>query len=108
MTVLYNEGKYPLKDILSSKLDSQRNAVTNKKAAEQIWVTTKEGAEITGYHPRYLQQLANKNWSMSESERVIQVRNRSNRYELWLPDLYKYIAEHGTGPQEHDHHTNEE
>jgi hypothetical protein len=82
--------------------------VTDEKAAEQIWVTTKEGAEITGYHQDYLRKLASKILTLPESERVIQIRNRSNRFELWLPDLYKYMAEHGYGPQEHDRHTNEE
>lgn len=71
-------------------------------AAEAIWVTTKEGAEITGYNPRYLQQLAHKNWTQPENERQIKVRNRSRRYELWLPDLLKYIEEYGYGPHQSD------
>jgi hypothetical protein len=71
------------------------------ETAEQIWVTTKEGAEMTGYSQEYLERLANKNWRQPETERLIQVRNRSGRYELWLPDLLQYMAEHGTGPQIH-------
>ncbi len=68
---------------------------------DDIWVTTKEGAEITGYNQGYLGKLANKISSQPESERLIRIRNRSYRYELWLPDLLHYIAEYGTGPQEH-------
>lgn len=71
------------------------------KASDEIWVTTKEGAEITGYNQQYLMILARKISRQSENERLIQIRNRSNRYELWLPDLLHYIAEYGTGPQEH-------
>jgi hypothetical protein len=82
--------------------------VTDEKAAEQIWVTTKEGAEITGYNQDYLMILARKISRQAEHERAIQIRNRSNRYELWLPDLYKYMAEHGNGPLENDRHTNED
>jgi hypothetical protein len=82
--------------------------VTDQQAAEQIWVTTKEGAEITGYNQDYLMILARKISRQPEHERLIQIRNRSNRYEFWLPDLYKYAAEHGNGPQEHDRHTNKD
>jgi hypothetical protein len=67
-------------------------------ASEEIWVTTKEGAEITGYNQDYLMILARKISRQPEHERLIQIRSRSNRYEFWLPDLFKYIAQHGTGP----------
>jgi hypothetical protein len=66
---------------------------------EEIWVSTGEGAEITGYHQAYLQQLSRKMWKRPEHERLIKVRNRANRYELWLPDLVKYINEYGYGPR---------
>ena len=71
------------------------------ETSDNIWVTTKEGAEITGYNQEYLKKLARKSSLQPEGERMIQIRNRSNRYELWLPDLLHYIAEYGTGPQEH-------
>jgi hypothetical protein len=65
---------------------------------QQIWVTTREGAEATGYNSQYLEKLAKKNWRMPEDERLIKIRNRSRRYELWLPDLLTYIEEIGYGP----------
>jgi hypothetical protein len=68
------------------------------ETADEIWVTTKEGAEITGYSQRYLTILAGKISHLPENERLIQIRNRSNRYEFWLPDLFNYIAQHGSGP----------
>ena len=71
------------------------------ETAEDIWVTTKEAAEMTGYNQVYLKILARKISRQPEGERLIQVRSRSNRYELWLPDLLQYMKEHGTGPQEH-------
>ncbi len=30
---------------------------------------------------------------------MIRLRNRSRRYEFWLPDLVNYINEHGYGPR---------
>jgi hypothetical protein len=66
---------------------------------QEIWVNTTEGSEITGYHRVYLQKLAHKNWKKPEEERLIRVRLRSNRYDIWLPDLINYIQEHGHGPQ---------
>ena len=65
---------------------------------QEIWVTTREGAELTGYSSEYLEKMANKNWRLPEDERLIKVRNRSRRYELWLPDLLHYIEEIGSGP----------
>ena len=65
---------------------------------QQIWVTTREGAEATGYNKQYLEKLAKKNWQLPEDERDIKIRNRSRRYELWLPDLLIYIEEIGYGP----------
>jgi hypothetical protein len=66
---------------------------------QQIWVTTREGSEQTGYNSEYLEQLARKNWRLQEDERLIKTRKRSGRYELWLPDLLRYIKEIGNGPQ---------
>ena len=65
---------------------------------QQIWVMTGEGAELTGYNALYLQKMARKNLALPEDERVIRVRMRQNRYELWLPDLLRYINEIGYGP----------
>ncbi len=67
---------------------------------QEIWVMTREGAEITGYSSRYLGQLAQKNLLLSEDERDIKVRKRSGRHELWLPDLLRYIKEIGYGPHQ--------
>jgi hypothetical protein len=67
---------------------------------QEIWVTTREGAELTGYNRQYLEKLANKYWRVPEDERLIKIRNRSRRYELWLPDLVRYIAEIGYGPHQ--------
>jgi hypothetical protein len=66
---------------------------------QQIWVTTREGAAVTGYNSQYLEKLANKNSKLPEDERQIKVRKRSGLfYELWLPDLLLYIEEIGYGP----------
>ena len=67
---------------------------------QEMWVTTREGSELTGYSSRYLEQLANKNSLMPEAERNIKVRKRSGRHELWLPDLLRYIEEIGYGPHQ--------
>ena len=66
---------------------------------EEIWVTITEGARITGYNRNYVQKLARDNWNMPEDERVIKTRQRSNGYEIWLPDLSLYIQGRGYGPQ---------
>ena len=67
---------------------------------QEIWVMAREGAELTGYSLRYLGQLAQKNSLLPEDEREIKVRKRSGRYELWLPDLLRYIEEIGYGPHQ--------
>ena len=68
---------------------------------QEIWVTTNEGEELTGYNRRYLKQLANKNAKLPDDERVINVRKRSGLfYELWLPDLLRYIKEIDYGPHQ--------
>jgi hypothetical protein len=66
---------------------------------EETWVNTTEGAELTGYHPDHVRELARINWNKPEQERLIKVRRRSNRYDIWLPDLVAYIDAHGHGPQ---------
>jgi hypothetical protein len=66
---------------------------------QEIWVMTPEGAEITGYTRLHLQWLASKNLRLPEDERLIKVRMRAKRYEIWLPDLLRYMEETGYGPQ---------
>lgn len=68
---------------------------------EEIWVMTKEAAEITGYNHEYMEILSKKNFRLPDDERQIKIRKRSGRfYELWLPDLLHYIDEIGYGPQQ--------
>ena len=67
----------------------------------QIWVMTREAAELTGYSSEYVEKLAHKNLKLPEDERLIKVRKRSRFfYELWLPDLLRYIKETGYGPHQ--------
>jgi hypothetical protein len=72
--------------------------MSEARVIEQIWVNTIEGAEFTGYNRRYVQQLASKCWNQPEDQRPIKVRIRSQRYELWLPDLIAYLSVPGRGP----------
>ena len=65
---------------------------------DEIWVSSTEGAEITGYHRDYVQRLARNNWKLPEEERLIRVHKRLHGYDIWLPDLVKYIEEYGNGP----------
>lgn len=65
---------------------------------EETWVNTTEAAEISGYYFDYIQKMARSNWRTSEDQRLIRVRRRAGRYDIWLPDLMKYITEHGHGP----------
>lgn len=68
---------------------------------QEIWVMTREGAELTGYSHEYVEKLGKKNWRLPEDERQIKVRKRSGFfYELWLPDLLRYIDEIGYGPHQ--------
>lgn len=83
---------------LSSPIRYNESMAKEFTPEQQIWVTTREGAEVTGYNSQYLEKLAKKNWRLPENERDIKIRNRSRRYELWLPDLLTYIEEIGYGP----------
>jgi hypothetical protein len=68
---------------------------------QEIWVLAREAAEITGYSARYLGQLAQKNAIRPEDERDMKVRKRAGIfYEIWLPDLLRYIDEIGYGPHQ--------
>jgi len=68
---------------------------------QEIWVMTREGEALTGYSAEYVEKLAHKNFRLPEDERQIKVRKRSGFfYELWLPDLLRYIDEIGYGPHQ--------
>jgi hypothetical protein len=64
----------------------------------EIWVSTSEAAELTGYDQQYLQRLALKITRQPEAERLIRLRSRTRRYEFWLPDLIEYMEKYGRGP----------
>jgi hypothetical protein len=68
-------------------------------SVEKIWVNAHEAAQATGYNPQYITRLAMKMQKKPESEREIQLKKRSNRYEMWLPDLIAYHLKIGFGPQ---------
>jgi hypothetical protein len=65
--------------------------------AEEIWVNSTEAAEITGYNPDYLRKIVRLNREMPEDQRLLKLRKRSHGYDMWLPDLIKYIK-NGHGP----------
>lgn len=69
------------------------------EAVTETWVNVTEGAEITGYHRDHVQRLARNSWKLPENEREIRVRLRSNGYDIWLPDLVKYIEGLKRGPR---------
>jgi hypothetical protein len=66
---------------------------------KKIWVNAAEGAEITGYHRRYVSTLAMQMLRKPEKEREIRAKQRSNGAELWLPDLVAYVNRVGRGPK---------
>lgn len=69
-----------------------------EKTSEETWVTTTEGAEITGYHRVTVSKLLSKNLEQPEEEREIRLRKRSNGWEIWLPDLIAYSKNPRTKP----------
>ena len=77
-------------------------------AAQEIWVNTNEAAEITGYFYTHVRKLARDNWNLPEDERLIRVRRRVDRYEIWLPDLMRYLKEIGRGPHKRNELENHE
>jgi hypothetical protein len=82
-------------------LDGMKTMVekpTSDIGVEEIWVNTNEAAEITGYFYTHVRKLARDNWNLPEDQRVIRVRRRVERYEIWLPDLIKYKNDIGKGP----------
>jgi hypothetical protein len=68
--------------------DMQDDSLTS---VEEIWVNSGEAAQVTGYSPQYITRLAMKMQKKPEQEREINLRKRSNRYEMWLPDLMGYM-----------------
>jgi hypothetical protein len=68
------------------------------REVKRIWVSTTEGAEITGYNRGYINKLARDSWRVEENQRLIRVRRKAGRYDIWLPDLMKYMSEYGYGP----------
>jgi hypothetical protein len=72
---------------------------TSDLSVEEIWVNVTEGAELTGYNTDYVRGLARNNWKLAEADRLIKIRKRSHGYDIWLPDLMRYRAEVGRGPQ---------
>lgn len=72
---------------------------------EEIWVNVREGAEITGYHRDHVQRLARNNLNLPDDKREIKVRLRSNGYDIWLPDLLKYVEAVGRGPRKKSEQT---
>ena len=66
--------------------------------AEEIWVNATEAAEITGYSSSYLRKVVRETWRLPETQRLIKIRKRSRGYDMWLPDIIRYIAQHGHGP----------
>jgi hypothetical protein len=66
---------------------------------EEIWVNVTEGAQKTGYNRNHVMRVARKIWGQPEDQRRIKIRRRTTGYELWLPDLVKYVKIPGHGPQ---------
>lgn len=61
-----------------------------EQISEETWVTTTEGAAITGYHRVTVSKLLSKMLEQPEETREIRLRKRSNGWEMWLPDLIAY------------------
>ena len=91
-----------LPDLLRYAKETVDNPQPNsdKPEDQEVWIMTTEAAEKTGYSREYLEQLARKNLQMPEDKRELEVRMRARRYELWLPDLLRYIEEIGSGPRD--------
>lgn len=61
---------------------------------EAIWVSVKEAAAVTGYTPGWMTKWVRDMFHLPEAQRPIRVRQESNRYQLWLPDLVDYVAQY--------------
>jgi len=65
---------------------------------KEIWVDLYEAAEIIGYNYHSMRRLIYGMSQQPEDEREIKLRKRTSRWELWLPDLIKYVEKPGRGP----------
>jgi hypothetical protein len=70
-----------------------------KTESKEIWVNVAEAAELTGYNFHSIRSVVQRISSQPETEREIKLRKRAYRWELWLPDLMKYVVKPGRGPQ---------
>jgi hypothetical protein len=86
-----------LMNYLNRKMDFLKSNSTHQEA-EEIWVNVTEAAELTGYNPQTLRQLAGRLWHQPEATRPVKMRKRSSGYDMWLPDLAAYIEKTGRGP----------
>jgi hypothetical protein len=66
---------------------------------DDSWVNLSEATEITGYNYHSMRKLIFRLSSQPEEEREVKLRKRSTGWELWLPDLIKYLDKPGRGPQ---------
>lgn len=66
---------------------------------EEVWVLSREAAEIFGYSQDSMNKLLHRNARKPEDQREIRVRKRMNIWEMWLPDLYNYMGKSHRGPQ---------
>lgn len=73
--------------------------MTAGKSVEEIWVNIAEAAEITGYSVFSIRGVVKRIVKQPEAKREIKLRLRSYRWELWLPDLMKYVVKPGRGPR---------
>jgi hypothetical protein len=64
---------------------------------EETWVSTNEGAAITGYHLDHVRRLARENMRLPEAERSFRVRKDGHAYAIWLPDLLSYFDKDDNG-----------
>ena len=75
------------------------DAELEKTESKEIWVDLFEAAEMTGYNYHSMRSLAQRIGNQPEAEREIRIRKRTSRWELWLPDLMKYVIKPGRGPR---------
>lgn len=74
------------------------DAELEKLDSQEIWVDLYEAAEISGYNRASIRNLIQRISQQPEDEREINLRKRSSRWELWLPDFVAYIKIPGHGP----------
>jgi hypothetical protein len=68
-----------------------------KIRSQEIWVNVAEAAEITGYSFDSVRNLVQRLAKQPEAEREVSIRKRAHRWEMWLPDLMKYVEKPGRG-----------